>query len=249
MQANVYDTAGTVVGQVELDDTVWAIEPNIAVMHQALLRQMANARQGTHDTKTRGEVSGGGRKPWRQKGTGRARQGSIRAPQWKGGGVVWGPHPRKYTQAMPQKMRRLAVSSALSAKVIDDRLIVIRGLMEIAPKTKAMKGVLATLPAARSTLIAVPGKDGTEAIYRGASNLPEVKVLPAMLLNVRDLLKYERLVLLEESLPIIEQWLALPAERREPGRFRQERLARLSRRQRPLLARIAAEGQTAEEVA
>lgn len=249
MQADVYSTAGAVVGQVELDDTVWAIEPNIAVMHQALLRQMANARQGTHDTKTRGEVRGGGRKPWRQKGTGRARQGSIRAPQWKGGGVVWGPHPRKYTQSMPRKMRRLAVRSALSAKVLDGRLVVIRGLTEIEPKTKAMKGVLQALPEARSTLIAVPGKEGTEAVYRGASNLPEVKVLPAMLLNVRDLLKYERLVVLEESLPIIEQWLALPAERRVPGPFRQERLARLSRRQRPVLARIAAKGRAAEEAA
>jgi large subunit ribosomal protein L4 len=249
MEAEVYSPAGEVVGQVELDDTVWAIEPNVAIMHQALVRQQANARLGTHNTKTRGQVSGGGRKPWRQKGTGRARQGSIRAPQWKGGGVVWGPHPRKYTQDMPRKMRRLAVRSALSAKVLDDRLVVMRGLTEIEPKTKAMKAVLAALPAGRSTLIAVPGKEGTEAIYRGASNLPNVKVLPAMLLNMHDLLKYERLVVLEESLPIIEQWLALPAERRVTGPFRQERLARLNQRQRPVLARIAARGNTTEEVA
>src|SRR6478609_2638477 len=112
MQIDVVDTQGKVVGSVELDDTVWGIEPHVAVMHQALVRQQANARLGTHQTKTRGEVRGGGKKPWRQKGTGRARQGSIRAPQWKGGGVVWGPHPRKYTQRMPQKMRRLAVRSA-----------------------------------------------------------------------------------------------------------------------------------------
>src|SRR3712207_3192572 len=108
-------------------------------MHQALLRQQANARKGTHDTKTRGEVSGGGKKPWRQKGTGRARQGSTRSPQWIGGGVVWGPHPRSYEQDMPRQMRRLAIRSALSAKVRDDRLTVIDGLGSIEPKTKVMK--------------------------------------------------------------------------------------------------------------
>ena len=117
MIIDVVDKLGKVVGETEFDDSVWGIEPNIAVMHQALLRQLANARLGTHDTKTRGEVRGGGRKPWRQKGTGRARQGSIRSPQWIGGGVVWGPHPRDYTQDMPHKMRQLAVRSALSAKV------------------------------------------------------------------------------------------------------------------------------------
>ena len=144
MQIDVHNTAGEVVGQAELDDTVWNIEPNIAVMHQALLMQQANARLGTHDTKTRAEVRGGGRKPWRQKGTGRARQGSTRAPQWVGGGVVWGPHPRKYTQRMPQKMRQLAVRSALSAKVRDERLTIIAGLEEIEPKTKTMKTLLQT---------------------------------------------------------------------------------------------------------
>ncbi len=117
MQVDVHNTAGEVVGQAELDETVWGIEPHISVMHQYLLMQQANARPGTHDTKTRGEVSGGGRKPWRQKGTGRARQGSTRSPQWTGGGVVWGPHPRKYTQKMPKTMRRLAIRSALSAQV------------------------------------------------------------------------------------------------------------------------------------
>ena len=119
MQIDVVNTAGDVVAKQELDETVWGIEPNIPVMHQALVRQLANARIGTAETKTRGEVRGGGRKPWRQKGTGRARQGTIRAPQWKGGGVVFGPHPRKYTQAMPRQMRRYWVkknSSGLSAR-------------------------------------------------------------------------------------------------------------------------------------
>src|SRR5436190_8639526 len=121
MIVEVVDKLGKVVGETELDDSVWGIEPNIQVMHQALLRQLANARLGTRDTKTRGEVRGGGRKPWRQKGTGRARQGSIRSPQWIGGGVVWGPHQRSFKQDMPRKMRRLAVRSALSAKLRDDR--------------------------------------------------------------------------------------------------------------------------------
>src|SRR5680860_66145 len=128
MQVDVHNTQGEVVDTVELDETVWGIEPNIPVMHQALVRQQANARLGTADTKTRAEVRGGGRKPWRQKGTGRARQGSTRSPQWTGGGVVWGPHPRKYTQRMPRKMRRLAIRSVLSAKLRDERLTVMQGL-------------------------------------------------------------------------------------------------------------------------
>src|SRR3954452_343299 len=136
MKIDVIDTSGEVIANQELDETVWGIEPNISVMHQALLRQQANARLGTHDTKTRGEVRGGGRKPWRQKGTGRARQGSIRAPQWTGGGVVWAPHQRSFKQDMPRQMRRLAVRSALSAKLRDDRVTVMAGLDEIEPKTK-----------------------------------------------------------------------------------------------------------------
>src|SRR5688572_9069370 len=126
MQVDIHDTAGSVVGKVDLDETVWGIEPNIAVMHQALVRQLANARLGTHNTKTRAHVRGGGAKPWRQKGTGRARQGSIRSPQWRGGGVVFGPHPRSYKQSMPRQMRQLAIRSALSAKVRDDRITGIR---------------------------------------------------------------------------------------------------------------------------
>src|SRR2546423_14207832 len=116
MQVDVYNTGGEVVGQTDLDETVWGIEPHIAVMHQALVRQQANARKGTHDTKTRGEVRGGGKKPWRQKGTGRARQGSTRAPQWGGGGGGWGPHPRSHGQERPRKRRRPATRSAPSAQ-------------------------------------------------------------------------------------------------------------------------------------
>ncbi len=249
MQADIYSTAGAVVAQAELDDTVWAIEPNIAVMHQALLRQLANARLGTHDTKTRGEVRGGGRKPYRQKGTGRARQGSTRSPQWKGGGVVWGPHPRKYTQSMPRKMRRLAVSSALSAKVIDERLIIVRDLTGLEGKTKAMKAFRTAFPATRSTLIVVPAKEGMESIYRAASNLADVKVIISPLLNVRDVLKYEQLMIMEECLPLIDSWLALEGARRTPSVFRKARLERLAYRQKFALARIASKGSVATAAA
>ncbi len=222
MQVDVHDTAGTVVGQTDLDETVWGIEPNIAVMHQALLRQLANARQGTHDTKTRAEVRGGGAKPWRQKGTGRARQGSIRSPQWVGGGVVWGPHPRKYTQAMPRQMRRLAIRSALSAKVRDDRMTVVDGLDAVEPKTKVMKAVLETVPESRSILIVTP--DNGAMIRRGAGNLPNVFTIQAAYLNVRDVLKYERLLVTRDAIPVIEGLWALPAEKRQPSRFKLARL-------------------------
>ena len=246
MQVDVYNTAGEVVGQAELDETVWGIEPHIAVMHQALTRQLANARKGTHNTLTRGKVRGGGKKPWRQKGTGRARQGSTRAPQWKGGGVVWGPHPRSYDQKMPRKMRRLAVRSALSAKVRDGRLVVVRGLGEIEPKTKVMKGLLAQLGEARSTLIVVPER--VEAVYRSANNLPDVLTIQAPVVNVRDVLKYERLLVTEESLSVIEGILALPAESRAPGTFRRKRLAQLVARQRGIAAlHPSAEGDAAAE--
>jgi large subunit ribosomal protein L4 len=225
MQVDVVDMTGAVVGQAELDDSVWGIEPNIAVMHQALVRQQANARKGTHDTRTRGEIRGGGRKPWRQKGTGRARQGSIRSPQWAGGGVVWGPHPRSYVQAMPRKMRRLAIRSALSAKLRDGRMTVIDGLAAVEPRTKAMKQVLAVLPESRSVLIVLPER--VQSIARAAGNLPDVATIQAPYLNVRDVLKYDRLLVTREAIATIEGLWALPAERRQPSRFK---LARLSAR-------------------
>ncbi len=223
MQVDVYDLTGAVVGQTELDDSVWGIEPNVAVMHQALIRQQANARKGTHDTRTRGEVRGGGKKPWRQKGTGRARQGSIRSPQWIGGGVVWGPHPRSYAQDMPRKMRRLAVRSALSAKVRDGRLTVIDGLAGVEPRTKAMKAVIEALPAARSVLIVVPER--VEAIYRAAGNLEDVEMIQAPYLNVRDVLKYDRLLVTREAIATIEGLWALSAEEQQPSQFKLARLA------------------------
>ena len=223
MQVDVHDTTGAVVGQTELDESVWAIEPNVAVMHQALVRQQANARKGTHNTLTRGLVRGGGKKPWRQKGTGRARQGSTRSPQWAGGGVVWGPHPRSYVQSMPRQMRRLAIRSALSAKVRDGRLLLVDGLAEIEPQTKAMKGILAALPESRSFLIVVPER--IEAITRAAGNLPEVLTIQAPYLNVRDVLKYDRLLVMQEAIAVVEGLWALPPERRTPSRFKLARLA------------------------
>lgn len=223
MIVDVHDKQGAVVGTAELDETVWGIEPNVPVMHQALLRQLANARLGTRNTKTRGEVRGGGAKPWRQKGTGRARQGSIRSPQWAGGGVVWGPHPRSFEQAMPRKMRRLAVRSALSAKVRDERLTVIDGLADVEPRTKAMKDVLAALPESRSVLIVTDGI--VDSIRKSSGNLSNVWVVDARYLNVRDILKFDRLLVTREAIPVVEEHLALPEERREPSVWKQARLA------------------------
>lgn len=223
MIVDVHDMQGQVVGTAELDDSVWNIEPNVPVMHQALLRQLANARLGTRDTKTRGEVRGGGRKPWRQKGTGRARQGSIRSPQWIGGGVVWGPHQRSFEQAMPRKMRRLAVRSALSAKARDERLTVIDGLAGIEPRTKAMKDVMAALPESRSVLIVTDGV--VDPIRKSSGNLQDVWVVDARYLNVRDILKFERLLVTREAIPVVEHILALSEDRREPSVWKQERLA------------------------
>lgn len=223
MQVDMHNLKGEVVGTIALDDSVWGIEPNIPVMHQALVRQLANARLGTHETKTRGEVRGGGRKPWRQKGTGRARQGSIRSPQWKGGGVVFGPHPRSYEQDMPKQMRRLALRSALSAKLADDRVTVIQGIGDIEPKTKAFKDFLGNLPAARSVLVILGEK--SEAVERAAANLTEAKTVIAPTLSVRDLLKYERILVTEEAVAVIEGVWALSEEKRVPSQWKQDRLA------------------------
>jgi large subunit ribosomal protein L4 len=204
MQVKVYDTQAQESGTLDLDDTIFAIEPNIPVMHQALQRQLANRRAGTHNTLRRGEVRGGGRKPWRQKGTGRARQGSTRSPQWRGGGVVFGPHPRSYEQDMPKKMRRLAIRSVLSARARDEQVVVVSGLAEIEPKTKAMKALLESLPASqRSTLIVIGPGAGQELVYRAAGNLENVTVIRAGYVNVRDVLKHERLLLTTEAVETI----------------------------------------------
>jgi large subunit ribosomal protein L4 len=179
-------------------------------MHQALQRQLANARLGTHDTKTRGEVEGGGRKPWRQKGTGRARQGSTRAPNWVGGGIVFGPTPRKYTKAMPKKMQRAALRSALSAKAGSGQIVVLDKLAVDAPRTKTVVGMLKALGLSeQSVLMVLPGQDAN--VRRSANNVPNVKLLLSNYLNVRDLLGHDVVLLPNDALPQIEQWLAVEA--------------------------------------
>lgn len=205
MQVSVRNMAGETVSEIELRDDIFGVEPHEAVMHQAVLRQLANARLGTADTKTRAEVSGGGRKPWRQKHTGRARQGSIRAPQWKGGGVVFGPHPRSYRMQMPRKMRRLALRSALSAKAAESSIIFLEGLALEAPKTKGMLDVLGNLQVESSALILLPEHDVN--VEQSARNIPDVKTLQAACLNVIDILKYDTLIVPVKALEVIERIL------------------------------------------
>ncbi len=170
-----------------------------------LLRQLANARLGTSNTKTRGDVSGGGKKPWRQKGTGRARQGSIRAPHWRKGGVVFGPHPRSYAQAMPRKMRRLALRSALSVKAAEEQIVVVQDLALPEPKTQVMRQVLDNLTGDGTALILLPERN--EAVELSARNLPDVKTLRAHYLNVRDLLTYDYVVMPVSAIQAIESFL------------------------------------------
>jgi len=196
---------GDTVDEIDLRDDVFGIEPNTAVMHQALVRQMANARLGTHKTKTRSEVSGGGAKPWRQKGTGRARQGSIRAPQWKGGGAVFGPQPRSYEQKMNRKMRRLALRSALSTKAAESQVLVMDALEMAEPRTRAMTELLTRLNTGSSVLILLP--DANVNVERSARNLDSVKTLRANCLSVRDLLGYETIVMPREAVDVIHTLL------------------------------------------
>jgi large subunit ribosomal protein L4 len=206
MRVPVVNMAGETVDELELNDSVFGITPNTAVMHQALLRQMANARLGTAKTKERGEVAGGGRKPWKQKGTGRARQGSTRAPNWKGGGVVFGPRPRSYEQKMNRKMRRLALRSALSVKAADSQIIIMDRLALDAPRTREMKTVLTNLKLGEATaLVLLPAHDSN--VELSARNLEQVKTLNAQLLSIRDLLGYDYIVMPRESVAQIEGFL------------------------------------------
>lgn len=205
MQVPLYNQAGQQIGTTELRDDIFAITPNKPVMHQALVRQLANARQGNADTKTRAEVAGGGAKPWRQKGTGHARQGSTRAPQWRHGGIVFGPTPRSYEQKMPLKMRRLALRSALSAKAAEGQIRVVDALNFDAPKTRKMEEVLGNLQIQASALIVLPEANPT--VQKSAANIPDVKTLRANYLNVRDLLGYDFLVLPLGAVKVIESYL------------------------------------------
>jgi large subunit ribosomal protein L4 len=199
----VYNVAGEVVKNIEISDHVFAVPFNSAVVHQALVRQQANARQGTASTKTRGEVSGSTRKLYRQKGTGRARAGSIKSPLRRGGGITFGPHPRSYKQDMPKKMRLLALRSVLSAKAGDGELKVLEELRLDEPKTKDMLRILTALGVDASVLIATAEPE--ENVVKSARNLPGVKTIPAHILNVVDILSYEMLLMTEAAVRKAEQ--------------------------------------------
>lgn len=206
MQATLYNQTGAQVGTIELDEYIFGIEPNVPVMHQMMVLQRANARQGTHSTKTRGEVRGSTRKLYRQKGTGRARQGAIRAPHHSGGGVVFGPKPRDYTKRMPKKMRRLAVRSALSAKQAAGEIRFVDNLALDTIRTKAVVELLGGFNLGQQkTLIVLGEKNPT--IARSANNLPHVKTLDAMYLNIRDLLTYDVVLLPQAALEKVNAWL------------------------------------------
>ncbi|MFB5678944.1 50S ribosomal protein L4 [Paenibacillus terreus] len=202
----VYNISGSQVGEVELKDTVFGIEPNKHVLHEAVVMQLASLRQGTHKVKGRSEVRGGGRKPWKQKGTGRARQGSIRAPQWKGGGTVFGPTPRSYAYKLPKKVRRLAIKSALSSKVIENQIIVLDALTMNAPKTKEFVAILNNLKADRKALVVAPSYDDNVAL--SARNIPGVKFVAADGINVLDVLKHDKLIITKEAVQKVEEVFA-----------------------------------------
>lgn len=191
---------------IKLNKELLNIEPNEKVLYDAIILQRASLRQGTHSTKTRSEVSGGGRKPWRQKGTGRARQGSTRAPQWRGGGVVFGPTPRSYKFKLNRKVRRLALKSALSSKVQDNEFTAIDGISFEAPKTKQMVKVLENLNAPVKTLIVVD--EITLNVEKSASNIPGVKLLDAKHVNVYDILNSDKLIMTEAAIKAVEEVLA-----------------------------------------
>ena len=195
MKLDVLNMEGKKVDSVELPADIFEAPVYRDLMHQAFVRQMANARLGTHDTKVRGEVAGGGRKPWRQKGTGRARQGSIRSAQWKGGGRIHTPHPRSYVQSMPRKMRLAALRSALSVKAAEECIIVVDELKVAEPKTRLMASALNTLVGNNSVLILIPQKEEYQDVIRSTNNLPEAKILMASYINIRDLLTFEKLVM------------------------------------------------------
>lgn len=206
MYLPVKDMTGNQTGELEVSDVVFGAPVNTALMHQALVRQLSNARLGTHKTKTRSEVAGGGRKPWRQKGTGRARQGSIRAPQWVGGGAVFGPRPRQYVKAMPKKMHRAALRSALSAKAGSGQVVVLDGLKMDAPKTKQAVAMFQALGVAEQSVLLVVA-EREESVLRSVNNLPQVKLLQSSYLNVRDLLGYDVVVMAKEAVDRVEAWL------------------------------------------
>lgn len=202
-KVTVFNMEGLQVGEMDLSDSVFGIEPNEAVVHQVIKAQLTNRRAGTSATKTRGMVAGGGRKPWRQKGTGRARAGSRRSPVWKGGGVVFGPHPKEYSASVPRKVRRLAMKSVLSAKVRDDSLIIIDDLVFDEPKTRKMVEVLDALKVFDKALLVTA--DGDINVVKSSRNIPGVKPVRADFINVYDLLAYDKLVMTRDAVARVEE--------------------------------------------
>lgn len=202
----VYDMQGTQVGELDLNDNVFGIEPNEAVVHQFVKMQLANKRVGNASTKTRAEVRGGGKKPWKQKGTGRARVGSTRNPVWRGGGIAFGPKPRDYSYRLPRKVRRLALRSALSSKVLDSNIIIVDALTFEEPKTRLMIETLELLQAAPKTLVVTADNDIN--VQKSARNIPGVKSLKADYINVFDILKYETLLMTRDAVARVEEVFA-----------------------------------------
>jgi len=217
VKASVVDLRGSAVREIDLDDRVFGIEPNTAVVHQAVVTQEANARQGTHDTRTRGEVAGGGKKPYRQKGTGYARQGSRRAPHYRGGGIIFGPHPRSYEKALPKKMRRLAMRSVLSARVAEDALTIVDAFTIESPKTKTLLETLQTLGVGSRVVVVLAER--SDGVLRAAKNLDDVHVVTPNGLNLRDLLRLPRVVMAEQAVEELTRTLTAdlkPAEATAP---------------------------------
>ena len=205
-KVTLYDIAGQAAGEVELNDSIFGVEYNEAVIHQAVVRQQANERLGTHATKTRGLVRGGGKKPWRQKGTGRARVGSIRSPLWVGGGTVFGPTPRSHAKGMTKKARRLAVKSALSEKLRANELIVIDQINFEAPKTKQVVEMMKAFEASKALII--DGGKAVENTVLSARNIPGVKAIGTCGINIYDLVHYTKLFITQEAVKQIEEVLA-----------------------------------------
>lgn len=202
----VFKQDGTSAGEIQLNEAVFGVEPNNAVVFDAVIMQRASLRQGTHAVKNRSAVRGGGRKPWRQKGTGRARQGSIRSPQWVGGGTVFGPTPRSYSYKLPKKVRRLALHSVLSQKVLEGKLVVVDALQFDAPKTKEFKQFLNNVNVNSKTLLVLE-EDNTNTYY-SARNLPNVKVIDDQNVNVLDVIDADTLVITKAALSTVEEALA-----------------------------------------
>ena len=203
---NVLDIKGKSVGTIDLPESLFGIEINEHAVYEVVKNQLANKRQGTQSAKTRGEVRGGGRKPWRQKGTGRARQGSIRSPQWRGGGVVFAPKPRDYSYSVPKKVRRLALKSVLSSKVIDEEIIVLNSLSLDEISTKAAKEILTAINADKKTYIAV--SEANENIYKSFRNIEGVELVVVNNMNVYDLIRHNSLVITEDAIKVAEEVFA-----------------------------------------